>query len=139
MLPFILRFYDVAISGRVLISELTDMLYFDVTGFMTAEVLELQQKFEEDKKRIAKMKAARKFQPFWSSWLLFYLWDHTILIGTPSGNQNQAKSRVLSDACEQVCSELFQSAQFDVFWSVLMSSMFPASYALCIGNIGDFW
>jgi ribosomal RNA-processing protein 7 len=64
MLPFILRFYDVAISGRVLISELTDMLYFDVTGFMTAEVLELQQKFEEDKKRIAKMKAARKFRPF---------------------------------------------------------------------------
>lgn len=28
------------------------------------EVLELQQKFEEDKKRIAKMKAARKFRPF---------------------------------------------------------------------------
>ncbi len=86
------------------------MPYSDVTGFMTAEVLELQQKFEEDKKRIAKMKAARKFRPFWSSWLLFYLWDHTILIATSSGNQNQAQSWVLSDAFEQVSSELFQSA-----------------------------
>ncbi|KAJ7527391.1 hypothetical protein O6H91_16G051700 [Diphasiastrum complanatum] len=28
------------------------------------EVLELQKRFEEDKKRIAKMKAARKFRPF---------------------------------------------------------------------------
>lgn len=29
-----------------------------------AELLELQQRFEEDKKRVARLKAARKFRPF---------------------------------------------------------------------------
>ena len=42
-------------------------------------IANLRKKFEEDKKRIAEMKSARKFRPYWYSCLLFIFVKHSIM------------------------------------------------------------
>jgi len=46
-----------------------------VCCLLVAEIVQLRQKFEEDKRQIAAMKAARKFRPYWlCRWELGRCW-----------------------------------------------------------------
>ena len=45
-------------------AKYTDMYKFQTRQAKRDQIAELRQKFEEDKKKIERMKAARKFNPF---------------------------------------------------------------------------
>lgn len=58
---------------------------WDKPFVVLAEIMTLQSKFEEDKKRLQQMRAARKFRPYWTMFFaskvqfFFFFWSIPIL------------------------------------------------------------